>query len=200
MSDGPDSPPAGGDPVLRLPAYDELPAAPCGGRSAWGLFGASDSVGLLNLQTPARVADAARLVHTGQVFSLNAPLDALDPPLFMRGALRHTVTAMGESAFDDKLDNYYPQASSQWDSLGHVGYDADQFYNGATVAEIQSKSRNTIEHWARRGSPGAPSCSTSTPPSAAPVSGSTRPRPGPSRWTISSRRAGPPASSGRTAT
>ncbi len=151
MSDGPDSPPAGGDPVLRLPAYDELPAAPRGGRSAWGLFGASDSVGLLNLQTPARVADAARLVHTGQVFSLNAPLDALDPPLFMRGALRHTVTAMGESAFDDKLDNYYPQASSQWDSLGHVGYDADQFYNGATVAEIQSKSRNTIEHWARRG-------------------------------------------------
>lgn len=151
MSDRHDGPPMGGDPDHRLPAYDELPAAPRGGRSGWGLFGASDSVGLLNLQTPSRVAEAARLVRTGEVFSLNAPLDALDPPLFFRGALQHTVTAMGQSAFDDKLDNYFPQASSQWDSLAHVGYDADQFYNGATVGEIQSKSRNTIEHWARRG-------------------------------------------------
>jgi kynurenine formamidase len=97
------------------------------------------------------VADASRLVRTGQVFNLNAPLDALDPPLFGRGALQHTVIAMGESAFDDKLDNYFPQASSQWDSLAHVGYDADQFYNGASVEDIQSKSRNTIDHWARRG-------------------------------------------------
>jgi kynurenine formamidase len=150
MSDGPDSRP-GGEGAPRLPDYDELPAAPRGGRSGWGLFGASDSVGLLNLQTPARVATAAQLIRTGQVFSLNAPLDALDPPLFLRGALAHTVTAMGESAFDDKLDNYFPQASSQWDSLGHIGYDADQFYNGATVGDIEAKRRNTIEHWARRG-------------------------------------------------
>jgi kynurenine formamidase len=115
------------------------------------MFGASDSVGLLNLQTPSRVADAARLVRTGQVFNLNAPLDALDPPLFMRGALEHTVIGMGGSAFDDKLDNYFPQASSQWDSLAHVGYDADQFYNGATAADVNGKARNTIDHWARRG-------------------------------------------------
>jgi kynurenine formamidase len=115
------------------------------------VFGKSDSVGLVNLQTPARVADAARLVRTGQVFSLNAPLDALEPPLFQRGALEHTVLGMGESAFDDKLDNYFPQASSQWDSLAHVGYDADQFYNGATMADVNAKARNTIDHWARRG-------------------------------------------------
>ncbi len=51
----------------------------------------------------------------------------------------------------DVLDNFYPQASSQWDSLGHVGYAADAFYNGATEAEVASGRRNTIEHWARRG-------------------------------------------------
>jgi kynurenine formamidase len=115
------------------------------------VFGGSDSVGLVNLQTPTRVADAARLVRTGQVFSLNAPLDALEPPLFLRGALQHTVIGMGDSAFDDKLDNYFPQASSQWDSLAHVGYDTDQFYNGASVADVNAKARNTIDHWARRG-------------------------------------------------
>lgn len=151
MPAGPDRRPSRGDPPTRLPTYDQLPPAPRGGRSAWGLFGASDSIGLLNLQTPDRVAEAAGLVRTGQVFSLNAPLDALDPPLFLRGALQHTVTAMGDSAFDDKLDNYFPQASSQWDSLGHVGYDADQFYNGASAAEIKARTRNTIDHWARRG-------------------------------------------------
>lgn len=151
MADGSGSPPTPEDARRRLPAYDELPPAPGGGRSGWGLFGPSDSVGLLNLQTPERVAAAARLVRNGQVFSLNAPLDALDPPLFMRGALDHTVIAMGGAAYDDKLDNYFPQASSQWDSLAHVGYDTDVFYNGATAADIDAKARNTIEHWARRG-------------------------------------------------
>lgn len=151
MPDGPDTAAAPKDLRTRLPAYDDLPPAPRGGRSGWGLFGPTDSVGLLNLQTPSRVVDAARLIRTGEVFSLNAPLDALEPPLFLRGALEHTVTAMGESAFDDKLDNYFPQASSQWDSLGHVGYEADQFYNGVTAGDIVAKSRNTIDHWARRG-------------------------------------------------
>ncbi len=135
-----------------LPDYDELPPAPGGGRSAWGLFGSSDSIGLLTLQTPERVAAAARLIRTGQVFSLNAPLDAIDPPMFGRGALEHTVIPIGgNAAFDDKLDNYFPQASSQWDSLGHVAYDADKFYNGATADDIKTGSRDTVERWAERG-------------------------------------------------
>jgi sugar/nucleoside kinase (ribokinase family) len=137
---------------LELPDYDDLPTAPRGGRSGWGLFGADDAVGLLNLQSPARVAAAARLIRTGEVFSLNARLDALDPPLYQRGAVEHTVIALGaRMAFDDKLDNYFPQASSQWDSLAHVGYGPDQFYNGATVDDITSKARNTIDRWAERG-------------------------------------------------
>jgi hypothetical protein len=49
MSDGPDSLATGADPTRCMPAYDELPAAPRGGRSGWGVFGTSDSVGLLNL-------------------------------------------------------------------------------------------------------------------------------------------------------
>ena len=45
---------------MPLPRYDDLPPAPRGGRLAWGLFGAEDNAGLLNLQTPERVAAAAR--------------------------------------------------------------------------------------------------------------------------------------------
>jgi kynurenine formamidase len=69
VTQGPATPPG-----LRLPAYDELPRATRGGRSAWGLFGADDCAGLLNLQTPERVAAAARLVRAGEVYSLNAPV------------------------------------------------------------------------------------------------------------------------------
>jgi kynurenine formamidase len=37
------------------------------------------------------------------------------------------------------------------DSLGHVGYAPDEFYNGATEADVQTGARNTIDHWARHG-------------------------------------------------
>jgi kynurenine formamidase len=139
-------------PEPRLPDYDELPPAPRGGRSAWGLFGREDSVGLLRLQTPDRVAAAARLIRSGEVFSLNAPVNVPEPPLFRRGVVRHAlITNERRAFFDDKLDNYYPQGSSQWDSLAHIAYDTDQFYNGVMARDVTVSARNTIDHWAARG-------------------------------------------------
>ncbi len=139
--------------MSELPRYQDLPSAPRGGRSAWGLFGADDNLGLVNLMTPERVAAAAGLVRTGRMFPLDMPLGSIDPALAKyRGAPRHTVLHQpGSVGFDDLYDNFYPQASSQWDSLGHMGYAPDEFYNGATEADVQSGARNTIEHWARHG-------------------------------------------------
>jgi len=138
-----------------LPRYDDLPAAGRGGRSAWGLFGTADSVGLLNLQTDASVLAATSLVRKGTVFSLNAELDAVDPPLDSdRAMFRHRVLhqpAPGFEDLDDVLDNFFPQISSQWDSLAHVAYSAGVFYNGATDDDVLIRHRNTIDHWARRG-------------------------------------------------
>jgi kynurenine formamidase len=139
--------------VSELPRYQDLPAAPRGGRSAWGLFGPDDNLGLVNLMTPERVAAAARLVRTGRMFPLDLPLGSVAPTLAKyRGTPRHTIVHQpGTAGFDDLYDNFYPQASSQWDSLGHVGYAPDEFYNGATEADVQSGARNTIDHWARHG-------------------------------------------------
>ena len=137
----------------ELPSYDELPAAPSGGRSGWGLFGPDDNVGLFNLLTPERVVDAARLIRRGALFPLDAPIDAFTPPIAAsRGIPRHHVLhAPGTIAFDDVYDNFYPQGSSQWDSLGHMAYDPGSFYNGASEDDVASGRRNTIEHWAKRG-------------------------------------------------
>jgi kynurenine formamidase len=136
-----------------LPAYADLPPAPDGGRSGWGLFGEQDNVGLINLMTPERIAAAARLVRRGQVFGLDAPLGLFDPTLAkFRGNPRHQVLhRAGTAGFDDVYDNFYPQAGSQWDSLAHVGYGPDQMYNGATEADVLAGRRNTIDHWARHG-------------------------------------------------
>ncbi len=138
---------------VELPSYRDLPVAPDGGRSAWGLFGPDDNVGLLNLQTPARIAAAALLIRTGKCFSLNAGLEAFRPTVAAtRGIPRHHVVHSPLAVtVDDVYDNFYPQASSQWDSLGHAGYTSDAFYNGATRSDVVAGQRNTIEHWARRG-------------------------------------------------
>jgi kynurenine formamidase len=138
---------------MDLPSYDELPTASAGGKSGWGLFGPNDNVGLFNLLTPERVVAAAQLIRKGAVFPLDAPLNAFSPPIAAsRGIPRHRVLHQnGTIVFDDVYDNFYPQGSSQWDALGHFGYDVDVFYNGATEDDVASGRRNTIEHWARRG-------------------------------------------------
>jgi kynurenine formamidase len=142
--------------MTELPSYADLPPAPHGGRSAWGLFGPDDNLGLVNLMTPERIAAAARLIRRGQLFCLDLPLGSISPALAaFRGTPRHHVLhPPGTAGFDDVYDNFYPQAGSQWDSLAHVGYEPDQMYNGATEREILAGTRNTIEHWARHGMAG----------------------------------------------
>ena len=136
--------------MSRLPSYDELPRAKGKVGSAWGVFGAGDSLGRIALQTPERIAAAARLVRRGDVFSLNAPLNAIEPAFFGRGVPRHTMIRTRFGGADAVIDNRYPQASSQWDSLAHAAFEPGIFYNGATYDDIVA-GRNTIDHWARRG-------------------------------------------------
>ena len=101
--------------MTELPDYADLPPAPRGGPSAWGMFGSGDNLGLVNLMTPERIAAAARLVRRGQVFCLDMPIGSISPALAtFRGPPRHQVLhERGTAGFDDVYDNFYPQASSQ---------------------------------------------------------------------------------------
>jgi kynurenine formamidase len=137
----------------KLPSYADLPVregAPP--RSAWGLFGDDDQVGCVNLMTPDKAVEAAKLVRTGKSFPLNWELEQPTPAMFRRGNFRHTITGEG-FVRDDIIDNFYPQASTQWDGLTHVGHAQYGFYNGVKGEEITGKpgTKNGIEHWARRG-------------------------------------------------
>jgi len=137
----------------HLPSFDQLPAAPgAPPQSGWWLFGKDDQVGLFNLQTPERIVEAAKLVRRGAMFPLNWEMELPGPPLFFRGAVRQTIFARPNSR-DDVLDNFYPQASSQWDTLVHVGHPVHGFYNGVGEDEITGKpgTKGGVENWARRG-------------------------------------------------
>ncbi len=137
---------------MQLPRYDDLPEGPRGGRLGWGLFGDGDGAGLMNLQTPERVAAAATEIQRGVVFPLSAEVRLFDPPMFGRKMAVHRVlTDPGDPGNDDELNSFNPQSSSQWDSLGHVPYSSDAFYNGATKDDVITRGRSTIDHWARRG-------------------------------------------------
>lgn len=123
-----------------IPPYAALPDG-----NIRDLFGADDRVGSLNRLTPEAVQHAASLVQTGEVHSLNAPLNWPEPPLFGRATVRHTVMRTALGNLDDVLDNFYPQGSSQWDGFAHIKDPEIGYYNGCLPEELG------VDAWARRG-------------------------------------------------
>ncbi|MEZ5223066.1 MAG: cyclase family protein [Ilumatobacteraceae bacterium] len=137
-----------------LPAYHELPRR--GGLPAsWGVWGdeGTDVFGCLNMLTPERIVEAARLGRRGAVFPLNWDMRLPDPPLFDRRPFEHEVTggATGTS-HDDVLHGWNTQSSSQWDGFRHIRNHAalaDEPGTGHYGAVADDD--HGMHHWARRG-------------------------------------------------
>lgn len=135
-----------------LPTFDELPVLErIGLRHAWGVFGADDELGTINLLTPERVKAASRLVETGRVVNLSLPLTEPAPPLFGRKPLRHEIHALDRNTLDDSVDSLFTQASSQWDGLRHVRAREFGFYGGIDEDLAPGGGRLGIEQWAAHG-------------------------------------------------
>ncbi len=138
----------------RWPRYRDLPSATESrpASSSWGLFGETDQVGTLNLITPDAVRRAASLVRWGTVFPLNWRADLPSPPVLGRSAARRVEKDL-EPGTDDYYDNYYPQASSQWDALRHVGHPTYGYYNGIELDDRRDPgvAHLGIDRWATRG-------------------------------------------------
>jgi kynurenine formamidase len=141
--------------VIRpIPAYKDLPRGdnelyP----NAWGVFGEDDQLGTINHLTPERVLNAMKSVETGQVVSLNLPVDAFDPPLIAhRGIPRHEIFGLNEFHRDDRIDNLFLQASTQLDSLRHFGHPDKGFYNGVQGEKLVVGEPDLgIQHVANKG-------------------------------------------------
>ncbi|MEX0683400.1 MAG: cyclase family protein [Dehalococcoidia bacterium] len=143
------------DPDDGVPTFAELSVrldAPP--NSSWGVFGEADQLGTVNFLTPERVVAAASLVKAGRVFSLNWSLLLPFPPLFGRQPLKHRVGHWPDRMIvDDVIHNFYPQVSSQWDSLRHAGHAEYGFYNGFSIQDVAQREGGPlgIDNLARRG-------------------------------------------------
>jgi kynurenine formamidase len=132
--------------------FDELPRLPGSGvRHSWDAHGPGDQLGTLNRLTGPVVAAATAAVRTGERIGLSLPLGLPDPSFFGRQAPEHTIFPMGPTAWDDRLDGFYLQCSSQWDGLRHVGAGQDGFYGGWRGSPDGDPEPLGIQHWARQG-------------------------------------------------
>jgi LacI family transcriptional regulator len=135
-----------------LPTFAQLPVvdgAPP--HSSWGVFGPDDQVGTLNFVTSGSVAAAAQSVTHGRVFPLSWKMELPGPAVLGRRDFEHHVVA-DEVGREDYYDAYYPQSSSQWDSLAHVRHPEHGFYNGHAAEAVAGEEGTLgIHNWARRG-------------------------------------------------
>lgn len=135
--------------AMMPPRYAELARPDASGLPlAWGVWGEAPEVGTLNNITPEATVEAARLVRRGIRFNLNLPLHV---PLGEVGPGAHRLRAApvqtliktevaGLAIRDDRVDGLYPQASTQWDGLAHVGDPRWGFYNGVKDEEITQRA------------------------------------------------------------
>ena len=135
-----------------LPDFDDLPLLPgLDVRHAWDARGRDDVLGSINLVTPATVAAAATEIRSGEMFSLDLPLDLPNPPLFGRRPYEHHVVALNRNEMDDHLDLFHPQGSTQWDALNHVRCREHGFWGGRTQDPTEGPNGLGIHHWAEHG-------------------------------------------------
>lgn len=130
-----------------LPSFDELPIdEQLGLATAWGVL--DPELGTLSKRRHEDLQNAAQCVVTGESIGLTLPLTEPNPPLFGRSPLQHTIFSVDRNVVDDRLDSFFPQASSQWDGLRHVRARERGFFGGVDEDFTPGPGRLGIERWA----------------------------------------------------
>ncbi len=126
--------------------------------SNWKRWGDEDELGTLNLVTPQRIAEAARLGKHGRVFSLSIALDEKGPQKggFLRFNPMHFMIRDGANAvagttvrdFFGGVNRYTvgtddviflpTHSATHWDALAHITFEG-KIYNGYDATEVSSR-------------------------------------------------------------
>ncbi|OAA57740.1 hypothetical protein ISF_06981 [Cordyceps fumosorosea ARSEF 2679] len=136
------------------PSFDSLPLRADGPPgNAWGLYGASDQLGTLNLLTPARIAAAAAAeIRDGTRVPTDWPLDSMQPPAFGRQPFHHQIVhKWPPRPVNDDVVTFNTQSSTQWDGFRHYGSADGRFYNGTTQEQIMTTDEMGTHAWVETG-------------------------------------------------
>jgi kynurenine formamidase len=128
--------------------------------SNWEKWGANDQRGTLNFISPEKISEAAGLVRTGDIFSLQLPLDQNGPQTGAFGRVNaiHQMVATGTDhlsgaqqyplgfGYADDSIFMFLQGGTQWDGLAHI-FRNGLMYNGNKASEVTSAgaAKNGIE-------------------------------------------------------
>ncbi|KAI9815801.1 MAG: hypothetical protein M1827_002197 [Pycnora praestabilis] len=135
----------------KFPSRKELPVIPGAPKDCAWVWGENDYLGRLNLLTPTRVAAASKEIRTGEMVSLNLPLNVPDVPAFGRETFEHEIkTLVEEIVYDDKY-KLNTQSGTQWDGFRHFAHiPTKTFYNNTHAQDIVGPKANDkcgIHHW-----------------------------------------------------
>jgi hypothetical protein len=124
--------------------------------SNWGRWGKDDERGAMNLLTPDRIVEGARLVRSGRTVSMSLPWNTEAGPDNPRPAL-HYMTQLGDRDPGEPQTNadflgsdFHGKATSHLDALCHADF-RGQLYNGVPQNSIGSAGASfgsvmSVEH------------------------------------------------------
>lgn len=128
---------------FQKPSFDSLPLRADGPRgNAWGLFGDTDELGMLNLLTPETTAASAKEIQDGTRVCTDWPLGSMKIPCFGRGPLEHEIRHKAPRTVNDDVVTFNTQSSSQWDGFRHFAFQKEKlFLNGCTQQMIETSTK-----------------------------------------------------------
>ncbi|KAF2179086.1 hypothetical protein K469DRAFT_741767 [Zopfia rhizophila CBS 207.26] len=139
----------------KFPTRKELPSIPGAPPEAAWVWGDDDYLGRINLLTPTRVSAASKEIKTGEIISLNLPLNVPSQPAFGRAIFTHEIKTVFENVVYDDLYHMNTQSGTQWDGFRHFAHiPTRSFYNGTKGSDIVGPNANhkcSIHHWAEHG-------------------------------------------------
>jgi len=104
------------------PSFDSLPLQKGGPRgNAWGLFGKTDELGMLNRLTPENTLAATKEVKNGIRISIDWALNQPKVPCFNRAPFHQHIHHKTPRTVNDDILTLNTQSSSQWDGFRHFG-------------------------------------------------------------------------------
>jgi hypothetical protein len=126
--------------VTETPPFSSLPLRKDGPRgNAWGLFGASDELGMLNRLTPENTVAATKEIQYGIRISTDWPLDKPKVPCFSRAPFHQHIFHKTPRTVNDDILTLNTQSSSQWDGFRHFGEFVGFGEDGGSGADFRGR-------------------------------------------------------------